>query len=141
MNLIQNKVPSIRCLIIIVFLSFCFGFTHYSYDLSTFEFIYTMRQRDECGMILFLHINKCGGSTVTQWMKKHATRQFSLKYRIMVKNYNETFSTWKKWASKVTKFTHNIRPRMGWSTIEIHNGFPGMLYNKESPRPHLRLAH
>ena len=140
MRLTLNKVYLMIFSCMVIFLTFGFVYTCYNFNLSTFKFHPTKLQKGKCGIIVFLHINKCGGSSINKWFYEHATKNFQLKlpvsqkFRKPVKSYRELIAQqrkvteWKKWAEKATEYTHNIIPQMGWSTFHIHNGFPGMYY-------------
>ena len=122
---------------------FWFCYTCYNFNLSTFKFHPTKLQKGKCGIIVFLHIDKCSGSSINKWFNEHATNNLQLKinrklkigydgkpvksYRNLIDQQTKV-TEWKKWAEKATEYTHTIIPQMGWSTFHIQNGFPGMYY-------------
>ena len=88
---------------------------------------------NKCGIILFLHINKCGGGSVVNWFKKHAPVLY-LKQRGQsgdVKRVNESYMLWTEMIPKADLFVSNISHRIGWKVLHLHHYFPGVSYSEK----------
>ena len=95
------------------------------------------RQNNQCGLILFVHINKCAGQSLAYWFYHCAAGYLKLAdkgnhYRVIkVKNVSGSRVEWEEMATKATSFVSSISRNIGWKVLEIHHGFPGMYYSQE----------
>ena len=74
-----------------------------------------------CGVVFFYHVNKVGGRTVQEHLKE-ATHE-----------YLQLFPNEKDWRSATPEIEDFLRFDDGdrWKALEIHHGFPGLLYIQE----------
>ena len=87
-------------------------------------------EKNNCGVILFVHINKCGGGSVVHWFKKH-TSVLHLKQEGRPRNahdFNDTSILWQKVIPKVNEALSHLSNRSGWKVLHLHHYFPGIFY-------------
>ena len=90
-------------------------------------------QNNQCGLILFVHIPKCGGGSVRRWLEQHAAGHLVLEDPSTwgVKNVGLTRGSWENMATKATSFVSEKSSKNGWKVLHLHHGFPGVYYGKD----------
>ena len=111
---------------------------YYKYNSPSGKSYSTKFQNNKCGLILFLHINKCGGGTFKKWLKKHTTVLFQFQDTPRIKSLKQLgHGRWRSWNRHIpvaNDFVVKIKPHTGWKAFHIHNAFPGLYYLQENVR-------
>ena len=86
---------------------------HNIYTSSSSNTYQKALQNNQCGLILFVHINKCGGGSLARWFKHHATgKHHAAGYLLLedtstykgVTNVSLTRVSWQSMVTKATSF-------------------------------------
>ena len=90
-------------------------------------------QNNQCGLILFVHINKCAGGSLKYWFKFHAAGFMDLfeEGTTRVRNVRQTSIWWTRRTRAATSFVSSISRKKGWKVLHLHHGFPGVYYIQE----------
>ena len=95
----------------------------------------TKFQNNKCGLILFVHINKCGGGTFTKWLKQHTTVLFSFQATPRIKSLEQLgHDRWRIWNDHIpvaNDFVGKIKPHTGWKAFLIFSEFQGCIICKK----------
>ena len=122
-------ILSIRSMAIAILL--CVLFIYYNFAIS--NSYQKKRQNNACGVILFVHINKCGGGSVDRWFKTHAPLLFLTPpgYHKDEQSIKDTNTLWQKMVPKATRFISGVSNESGWKVLHHHVYFPGIFYSQK----------
>merc|ERR1719498_1894132 len=90
--------------------------------------MYSMKSKTKqsCGVLLFYHINKCGGGTMRRWFQQYHY-EWQYMYGTLVHNQNQTQELWRKFIPEIDKQVDEVGDDR-WSSISLHHGMPGIHY-------------
>ena len=98
-------------------------------------------ENNQCGLIVFVHINKCGGGSLSRWFKHHATGNYNAAGYLLledtstykgVTNASSSRVSWENMVHKATSFVNQkSQSKNGWKVLHLHHGFPGVYYCQE----------
>ena len=130
----QKLTSSVTYLIVFFFLVWLY----YAYYSSSDKPYPTKFQNNDCGLILFLHINKCGGGSFVNWLGEHTTVLYQHQGSPRIESLGKLgHHRWESWNSRIpaaNDFVNKIKPKTGWKAFHIHNSFPGLYYLQENLR-------